>query len=79
MTALGRDNYETDVLELGERVADCLFAEGLGAVYARLQDRTWSVVLHCYGLIAVAAQDAGREVPACWRPDIDEHGMWRPS
>ncbi len=70
-------DYETDVLELGERVADCLFAEELTAAYVLLQHRAWSTVLHCYGFIAVAAGDAGREVPACWQPAFDEHGAWR--
>ncbi len=77
MTALGPDSYETDVLELGERVADCLFAEELSRAYASARTRAWSVTLHCYGLIAVAARDAGREVPARWQPSFDKHGMWR--
>ena len=79
MTARELNDYEIDVLELGERAAECLFAEELSTVYGSLRDRTWSVVLHCYGFIAVAAQEAGRELPACWQPNIDEHGMWRPS
>lgn len=79
MNALLRDGYEIDVLELGERVADCLFAEELGAACEGIGDRTRSTALHCYGLIAVAAEDAGREVPAPWQPALVRRGQRRPS
>jgi hypothetical protein len=67
------DVYERDVLELGERVADCLFAEELGRAYSEPSRRAWSLILGWYGNAMVQA-------PACaeqWRPRLGKDGMWR--
>lgn len=63
---------ELDELELGERVADCLFAEALGALYSELKDRAWSMTLLLYRYMAVQAP----EHADAWRPRLDERGMW---
>ena len=70
--SLRRYDDELDELELGERVANCLFAEALGTVYAELPDRVWSVVLNLYGYMIVQAPD---QAPR-WKPRFDERGRW---
>jgi hypothetical protein len=66
---------DLDEEELGERAAGWLLREELGAVYADVKDRAWSVVLGCY---AKCVTSLGREnVPPQWRPSLDERGMWK--
>lgn len=65
---------ELDELELGERVADALFAELAGSIYSTVHDRAWCIVLHCYRAMVLAfGQD---NVPPEWKPAFDEHGRW---
>ncbi len=68
------NDYDLDELELGTRVADALTAEMFGTLYNRMEDRAWSVVVHCYGNMARALGPGN--VPAPWRPTFDSHGMW---
>jgi hypothetical protein len=35
------------------------------------------MVLHLFGFVTVAADDAGREVPDDWRPTFDKYGRWQ--
>jgi hypothetical protein len=71
MAATG--DYEQDVLELGERAADCLFAEELGRSYPELRARVRSLILNWYGYAAVQTPALAEN----WAPRIGEDGMWR--
>lgn len=64
---------ELDELELGERVADWLFTELAGSIYANVKDRVWEVVLHCYASVVWAT---GTPVPSGWMPALDSNGRW---
>lgn len=68
-----RIDHEQDVLELGERVADCFLREGSGDLYTEPEDREWAFILYCYGLVR---WNYGDSAAGEWYPDIDEHGMW---
>jgi hypothetical protein len=66
---------DLDEIELGERAADWLLREELGAAYSDLEARAWSVTLGCY---AMCVRSLGPDaVPPAWKPTLDEHGMWR--
>jgi len=69
----GPQGWDRDIAELGMRVACCLTGEQFGTLYSELRDRAWSVVLNCYGYMAVQAPGEAER----WLPQFDEHGMWR--
>jgi hypothetical protein len=71
------ESLDLDEEELGGRAADWLLHEELGAAYADLRDRAWSVALGCYAKCAMSMGAAN--VPPEWRPSLDEHGMWSPA
>lgn len=65
------DDWDHDVAELGERVAECLTEDM--QLYTRLNDRAWHVVLVCYGRVVRSLGYA----PAEWTPHLDDNDMWR--
>lgn len=67
---------ELNELELGERVSDCLFTELAGSIYSTVENRTWALILQCYRFMYEATNG---NVPADWKPAIDDKGMWHPA
>ena len=74
MTYIPDKSGITDELELGERAADYMLIAELGALYSRLEDRAWSVVLQCYTMVY---QGAGEDEALKWWPQFDENEMWK--
>lgn len=69
-----QDDVDIDELELGERAADWLLTEELGAAYSTLEARAWCIVLHCY--VQLARLLGRGSVPPEWTPTFDKDGMW---
>lgn len=73
---MSRQPEETDLdeVELGDRAANWLLYDALGAAYSELKDRVWAVALGCYGKCVDAL--GAENVPPQWKPRTDENGMW---